>query len=242
MDFLPKIVYQDEDYLFCRKPHGIASTWGQEVSFLDMIQKVSSDDDGSMSLRTLKEVLLVEGTNQSIDDVEIWKQQISVFGRDWEFGLLNRLDNLTAGLLYFARSYEAKANYIHLQQKWHIQKIYYAKVYGTPKAQFGWIDTSIFHHNTDSTRMTIDPQKGKDKQSASTYREIVEWIPKWEFAWLKITISSWVRHQIRLHLASIGHPIVGDELYMTKWLKKRYGAFEHSDKIELVSGGVWLRV
>lgn len=224
MEFSPKIVYQDDDYLFCRKPHGLSSTWGQKESFLDIIQKIGSDDD-------------------------VRKQQISTFGREWEYGLLNRLDNVTAGLLYFARSYEAKANYIHLQQNWQIQKIYYAKVYGTPQAQIGWIEDPIFHHRTDSARMTIDPTKWRDMQSATTYREIVDWASKWEFAWLRIIISSWTRHQIRVHLASIGHPIVGDQLYMSKGLKKRYSeelrikSWEPASsadrwKIELVSGGV----
>ena len=45
MDFLPKIVYQDNHYLLCRKNHGIASTWGQENCFLDIIKKSSSDSD-----------------------------------------------------------------------------------------------------------------------------------------------------------------------------------------------------
>jgi len=44
MDFIPKILYHDKDILLCRKPHGIASSWGQEASFLDSIKKISSDD------------------------------------------------------------------------------------------------------------------------------------------------------------------------------------------------------
>ncbi len=215
MDFLPKIVYQDNDYLFCRKDHGIASTWGQEASFLDMIQKYGSDDN-------------------------VRKEQISIFGEEWEYGLLNRLDNATAGLLYFARSYEAKAKYIHLQKQWWIQKIYYAQVYGTPRAQFGWIDSPIFHHCDDSTRMTIEKSQWRGiGQETSTYREIVEGTTKWEFSRLRVVIQSGTRHQIRVHLASIGHPIVWDGLYMTKGLRRRYNEeWRMKNRIELVSSGV----
>lgn len=214
MDFLPKIVYQDDDYLLCRKPHGIASTWGQELCFLDTIKKSDSDS-------------------------AVRSHQISVFGEEWEYGLLNRLDTVTAGLLYFARSYEAKAEYMHLQSQNHIQKIYYAQVYGTPGAQFGWIDSPIFHHRDDSTRMTLEQSQWRGVgQESHSYREMVEGSPREEFARLKVVIQSGTRHQIRVHLASIGHPIVGDRLYMTKWLRKRYEISELSSKIELVSAGV----
>lgn len=213
MDFLPKIVYQDDNYLLARKSHGIASSWGQEECFLDSIKKHYTDS-------------------------EIRSHQLSVFGEEWEYGLLNRLDNVTAGLLYFARSYEAKAGYMHLQAQHIIQKIYYAQVYGTPRAQFGFIDDIIYHDRLDDTRMTIDPQRWRWQwQEAHTDWEIVEWSSKWEFARLKVTIESGTRHQIRVHLASIGHPIVGDILYMSKWLRKKYGMQEEW-KIELVSAWV----
>ena len=66
MDFIPKILYHDKDILLCRKPHGIASSWGQEVSFLDSIKKISSDDT-------------------------IRSHQMSVFGEKWEYGLLCKI-------------------------------------------------------------------------------------------------------------------------------------------------------
>lgn len=214
MDFLPKIIYQDDHYLLCRKGHGIASTWGQEDCFLSSIQRYGSGSD-------------------------MRSHQMSVFGVEWEYGLLNRLDNVTAGLLYFAKSKQNKENYLDLQAQWAISKIYYAQVYGTPRAQFGSIDTPIYHDKFDDTRMTTDVQRWRGQwQEASTDWQIVEWTSRGEFARLQIIIHSGTRHQIRVHLASIGHPILGDSLYMTKWLKKRYGSFEDTKMIELVSAGV----
>ena len=137
MDFLPNIVYQDENMILARKGYALASSWGQERSFLDIIKKYGSDES-------------------------VRQQQLSIFGEEGEYGLLNRLDNVTAWLLYFARSYEAKANYLHLQSAWKITKIYYAQVYGTPRGSFGQIDTPIWHHRGDASHMTTDNKKGSD--------------------------------------------------------------------------------
>lgn len=223
MEFSPKIVYQNDEFLLVRKPHGIASSWGQEESFLDMIKKYSSDDNSRL-------------------------HQISVFGEEWEYGLLNRLDNVTAGLLYFAKSYEAKAEYSYLQSQGKIIKTYYAQVYGTPSASFGRIHTPLYHHRDDISRMTIDPESWRWKwQEVVTYREKIgnffnsneergELKTK-NYTLLKIKITSGCRHQIRCHVASMGHPIVWDRLYMSKWLKKLYPDVKW-DKIELVSAGL----
>ena len=208
MDFSPKIAYQDDNILLARKPHGIASSWGQEESFLNIIKKYGSD----YSMRS---------------------HQISVFGEEGEYGLLNRLDTVTAWLLYFARSYEAKAEYMHLQEQWSITKTYYAQVYGLPRAQFGLITTPIYHHRDDPSRMTTDMDKWRWKaQEVITYREKLS-----HCGLLKVHITSGCRHQIRCHLASIGHPIVWDRLYMSKWLKKEYAEYDEK-KIELVSVGL----
>jgi len=255
MDFIPKILYHDKDILLCRKPHWIASSWGQEASFLDSIKRVDSDFPSSC------------WTGFSISEIpdqvrnDTWQHQISTFGEEWEYGLLNRLDNVTAGLLYFARSYEAKEQYIHLQEQWLITKTYYAKIYGAPRAQFGWITTPIYHHRDDVSRMTTDPERWRWKpQEVVTYWEVVEGrhpeelegfhYNRWDVstslryaqhdALLKIQITSGCRHQIRCHLASIGYPIVWDRLYMTTWLKKQYPEFDEK-RIELVSAGLEIK-
>lgn len=218
MDFLPKIVYCDQKYLIARKPHGIASSWWEQECFLDKIKKVSSD--------------------------ELLRQdQILRFSQEREFWLLNRLDNATAWLLYFARDDESYHYYHHLQESQKITKIYYAQVYGTPSLTRGIISDPIYHHRQDRTRMTIDPKNGKwNPQNAITKRNYADHhqSPKQEFCRLRIEITSGSRHQIRTHLASIGHPIKNDRLYMPKWLKKHYpDAFLiWSHQIELVSAGV----
>ena len=226
MDFSPKIVYQDDEFLLARKPHGIASSWGQEESFLNIIKKYSSDSYSSSLRRQGSEI-----PDQVRND--IWSHQISIFGEEGEYGLLNRLDNVTAGLLYFAKSYEAKAEYSYLQSQGKIIKTYYAQVYGIPSASFGRIRTPLYHHRDDATRMTTDFDSSRGKvQAVTTYWEK---IPDSDL--IKVHITSGCRHQIRCHLASIGYPIVWDRLYMTKWLKKLYPDVK-GNKIELVSAGL----
>lgn len=210
------IVYQDKNYLLCRKPHGLASTWGQEKSFLDLIKNLNSDS-------------------------EIWNDHKTVFGEQNEYGLLNRLDTPTAWFLYFARTLEAKERYVQLQKEDAITKIYYAKVYGTPSGQFGWIDRKVWHHGGDQSRMTVEENKGRGQgQQGITYREKIERenTTRDEFCRLKIHITTGIRHQIRVHLASMGHPLVGDGLYMTQGLRKRYGKYENAQTIELISAGI----
>ncbi len=215
MDFLPKILYQDKDLLLIRKPHGIASSRGQEECFLDIIKKYWSDD----SLRA---------------------HQLQIFWEEWEYGLLNRLDNATAGLLYFARSETSKAQYLSLQAENRITKIYYAQVYGSPRSAFGQISTPIYHYRDDASRMTVDASKGRGKaQEVVTYRELVESEELKVKSLLRITITSGCRHQIRCHLASIGYPVVWDRLYMSKKMRKEKKEWiQEIEKIELVSAGL----
>lgn len=206
-----KPIYLDADFSFCRKDHNLASSRGKRQSFLGNIKQNNS---------------------------KFWRIQKSIFSEKEEYGLLNRLDHLTAGLLYFARNPEAKLKFQALQASWSIQKIYYAQVYGIPPAQFGWIRTPIYHHRQLSDRMTVDRKKGRNEQKTTSYRELLEIDKSGSKSWLKIIISQWVRHQIRVHLASIGHPILWDRLYMTPWLRKRFADDIDDKKIELVSAGV----
>ena len=220
MEFLPNIVYHDEKYLLCRKPYALASTWGQGKSFLDSIKNTNTDPD-------------------------IWAEQKTIFGEQGEYGLLNRLDNTTAWLLYFARTLQAKEAYNCLQKHERITKVYYAQVYGTPKAQFWWIDTKIWHHAGDDARMTIEENKGRGQgQQGTTYREKIDLgnTAREEFCRLRIHITSGIRHQIRVHLASRGDPLVGDGLYMTQGLRKRYGKFEYAKEMELISSGIYFDI
>lgn len=217
MEFWSSIVYEDKNYILLWKAAWLASSRGETQSVLDQIRSISTEDT-------------------------LWIHQNRIFWPEQEYGLLNRLDTPTVWLLYFAKSLQAKKEYQVLQNSKKIQKIYYAKVYGTPRANFWRISTPLFHHKNFADRMTWDPHNGRGKeQQVISYREKINPTQAQEFCDLKIIIHSWCRHQIRVHLASIGHPIVDDNLYMTKGLKKRYGRL-NKEKIELMSAGIEIKV
>jgi len=145
--------------------------------------------------------------------------QIKEFGKDKEFGLLNRLDNETAGFLYFAKSKEAFEKYRRLQSEGKVNKRYIAQIIWTPKESAFEIDMPIMHHKYKEDRMIFvhspkDEQKWRSKvHTPSTIVKVLHTDAATNITTLLVGIYKGVRHQIRVHLAGIGYPVIGDTLY-----------------------------
>jgi len=131
-----------------------------------------------------------------------------------EAGLLQRLDNATSGVLLFARNLEAKSRYFQLNREGKILKEYQAWVQGRV-SQGGVVATPIAHHPKNKKKMTLPRDENEVKKlKARPARTQFEVLQSGEsYSLLRIGIARGCRHQIRLHLASLGHPVVGDELY-----------------------------
>ena len=125
-------------------------------------------------------------------------------------GIVHRLDKDTTGAIAIAKTDFAHQ---HLQQQLQAKtarREYLGIVYGTPKVDSGTIDLPVGRHPVDRLRNTVLPidQGGK---SAITHWEIAERLRS--FSLIKFRLETGRTHQIRIHAAKLGHPIVGDPIY-----------------------------
>jgi len=120
--------------------------------------------------------------------------------------VVHRLDRETSGVLVFAKSEEAK---LRLQGQWEeTEKTYLAVVHGKCKRRAETITTYLAENKAHVVYSTSDPARGKLSHTA--YRVLRQ---TKDFALLEVDLLTGRKNQIRVHLAGIGHPIVGDKKY-----------------------------
>lgn len=123
--------------------------------------------------------------------------------------VVHRLDREASGLLVFAKSFEVKQQ---LQTGWHLaSKKYYAVVEGIPSKPFGTITSFLRENKRLSVYSTSNP---RDAKRSTTHYRTVRTCEK--YALLEVGLETGRKHQIRVHLSEMGHPIVGDERYGSK--------------------------
>ncbi len=120
----------------------------------------------------------------------------------------HRLDRDTSGCLVLGRVHKAVARLGRLFSEGQVRKTYWAVVVGTPPAPAGTIDYPLAKHNRRTGwRMQVDP---KGQPSLTAYRVIGT---NGELTWLSLEPKTGRTHQLRVHLAAIGCPILGDPIY-----------------------------
>lgn len=125
-------------------------------------------------------------------------------------GIVHRLDRDTSGLLVVAKSDEVHRALKALLAARELHRQYLALVEGRPPARTGMIDAPIGRHRQERVLMSIDTD---DPREARTHFEIERLLPR--AALLRVLLDTGRTHQIRVHMAAIGHPVCGDPQYGT---------------------------
>ena len=143
--------------------------------------------------------------------------------------IVHRLDKDTSGLLVVARSEEVRDALQEMIRAREVTREYTALVEGHPDAESGTIDAPIGRDRGNRTVMSTRTDRARD---AVTHFEVAERLPR--TALLRVRLETGRTHQIRAHLAAIGHPVVGDPQYGGSESGRRMGLerqFLHASRL-----------
>ena len=182
------IVYEDDDLAIVNKPAGM------------MVHAGAGATDDARNRGTLVNALLHHF------------KKLSTVGGELRPGIVHRLDRATSGLMVVAKNDEAHRRLAKQFSTRQVHKTYLALVHGWPKQNRGTIQSAISRHSQKRTRMTTRGFGGRDAVTHYVIRRKID-SPYGKFALIELKIETGRTHQIRVHMSSLGHPVVGDTLY-----------------------------
>lgn len=156
--------------------------------------------------------------------------EIATVGERGRPGIVHRLDAGTSGLLVVARTERAYASLVAQIAAREVERRYLCLVRGSVDSERGTVDAPVGRSRSDPTRMTVSA----GGRPARTRYEVVERLHRpSETTLLRCWLETGRTHQIRVHLAAIGHPLVGDERYGAEASKSLGRPFLHAERLVL---------
>lgn len=126
-------------------------------------------------------------------------------------GIVHRIDMDTTGSLVVCKNDKSHQCLSEQLKEHSIRRIYVAIVHGNLKEDTGCVRAPIGRHPTDRKRMSIHAKNGRD---AATHYKVLERFG--DYTYIQCELETGRTHQIRVHMSSIGHPLLGDEVYGPK--------------------------
>lgn len=141
-------------------------------------------------------------------------------------GIVHRIDKDTSGLLLVAKTNEAHLSLSEQIKNKTARRHYICVVCGLLQNKKGIIDAPIGRHPTNRLKMAVTPNNSKN---AVTHFEVIEYLTN--ATYVSCDLETGRTHQIRVHMQYLGHPIIGDPLYLNKNPYKLNGQALHAQKI-----------